>query len=284
LKLAIRPVVGALAVLVGLTGCTSSVTLHPHDAGTDGEVVPPDGALGDGGDVADVLVLADGVDDRGVDDGGEADGSGTLDGAPASCQYVKVHERPGAFHFVTEAAPMLSVSPLAAGQGFNCMRVEFTMQTVDNLTDIDAAYEGCPIFSHVAGVAGGTATGKNLGGAFFRFLRMDCTPRHPGAVQLEAYNPTQPSYAVTPTASAWDAGLTYRMVLEVTPSSSSLTLAALDATPLGPRVELALTGITVDMTREPLVRFGLDRVYDAAYFPYFGATYSDLEIFADVAS
>lgn len=52
---------------------------------------------------------------------------------------------------------------------------------------------------------------------------------------------------------------------------------------MGPRVETEISGTTVDMTRDTEVVFGLDGIYSGAYFPYFEAVYSDLEVWADVA-
>jgi hypothetical protein len=198
------------------------------------------------------------------------------------CCYELVHESPGLFHTVTEADPQHVVRPLEAGEGFFCMRVEYTMQTVDNLVETDAAYEGCPIFSHIGGIAGGGAEGRVVGGAFFRMLRLGCSVRRPVAVQLDVWAPAGEERSTTLTG-PWLPGETYRIVQEVVPFTSAIELYQ-DGALVGPRIETDISGTTVNMTRDTEVAFGLDAVYDGAYFPYFDAVYSDLEIWADVAA
>ena len=272
-------VVTALALLLGSCGDGSVGSGGDGDdagagdagSGTDAGT-SADAASGDAGNGADARVP---VDAGGATDAGD-------DCAADECCYELVHESPGVFHTVTEADPQHVVRPLEAGQGFFCMRVEYTMQTVDNLVETDAAYDGCPIFSHIAGIEGSGAEGRVVGGAFFRMLRLGCDVRRPVAVQLDVWSPPGEPHRSTTLTGPWLPGETYRIVHEVVPFTSSIELHQ-DGAIVGPRIETDISGTTVDMTRDTEVIFGLDMVYDGAYFPYFDAVYSDLEIWADVA-
>jgi hypothetical protein len=80
----------------------------------------------------------------------------------------------------------------------------------------------------------------------------------------------------------WTPGERYRIVQTVQPFTSSVEVF-LDGERDGPRVEVDISGSTVDMVRDAKVGFGLRQIFGGAFFPYYGATYHDLEVWADVA-
>jgi hypothetical protein len=237
------------------------------------------GGLGGGGHDASAGSSGAGASGSGGTTGSDA---GAPDGgcSPGECCYRLVESRPGLFHTVTAANPRLSTQPLEAGQGFFCLRVEFTMHTADNLAQTDANYEGCPIFSHIATIQGESAQARVQGTAYFRMLRLDCSPRRPAGLELNAWNDTQTGNLVD--TGPWVPGATYRIVQEVKPDASSIELYQ-NGVQVGPRIEVSIAGATVDQNRDVSIAFGLDKVYENAFFPYYDAAYGDLEIWADVA-
>lgn len=278
----------AWVVLVLMTGCDASVTprggpdgapiadaARPTDAGRETE---------DAGTPADAGPRPPDAGSTDPDGGAPPDASSVSDGGacvPGECCYRTVETRAGVFHTVTDSAPQLLVRPLDPGEGFYCMRASFTIETADNHAALDAAHEGCPIYSHVATIAGGTAAARVMGTAYFRFLRLTCGPRRPAGLELNAYNEAGDGNQTL--TGPWLPGETYRVVMEVRPFTSSIELFALDGTQVGPRVEVDITGATVEQNRDTELAFGLDRIYENAFFPFYDAVYSDLVIEADVA-
>lgn len=236
------------------------------DLGTAVDAALPDaGSPGDGGPLpGDAFVPVD-----------------AGDCTPGECCYELVEERAGVFHTVTTADPQLIVRPLEAGEGFFCMRLEYTLQTVDNLVATDEAYEGCPIYSHLAGIQGTGDEGRQLNAGFFRFLRLGCGVRRPGALEINAWAPPGETRSQTLTG-PWLPGETFRVVHEVVPFVSSIEIFQ-GGVHVGPRVETEITGTTVAMTRDTEIPFGLPMPVGGAFFPYYDAVYSDLEVWASVA-
>lgn len=262
-------------------GCGESPAGADAGEPTDAGPASDGGALVDGGPStmdAGGPTDAGAPTDAGPPDAGAVDGG---DCAPGDCCWRTIEARAGVFHTVTEAAPQLVVRPLAPGEGFFCARLSYTMQTADNLAETTDAFEGCPIYSHMATIEGGGPEARVQSTAFFRFLRLGCDPRRPGAVELNAYNERMDgSQTLT---GPWVPGGTYRVVHEVRPFTSSVQLYAMDGSPVGPRIEVDITGATVAHNRDPRFVFGLERPSTGAFFPYFDAVYSDLAIEVDVA-
>jgi len=277
---------GVLLLMLLAMGCDGPApavdagSTSDASAGVDASTGAMDAGDVDAGDVARDAGSSDAgaFDDAGPADGGPPDGGGC---PPDECCWETVETRAGVFHTVTEAAPQLVVQPLAPGEGFFCARLGYTIQTADNLAETDAAYEGCPIYSHMATIEGDGPEARVQSTAFFRFLRIGCAPRRPGAVELNAYNERMDG-SQTQTG-PWVPGGTYRVVHEVRPFTSSIQLYAMDGTAVGPRIEVDITGATVAHNRDTRFVFGLDRVSTGAFFPYFDAVYSDLEIEVDAA-
>src|SRR5690606_36376597 len=76
------------------------------------------------------------------------------------CDYLQIVDMPGPVHTITEEAPVFEVAPLEAGEGFYCIRVEFDLQTLDNLDALQEVDPGlCPEYLALASVFGTTARG-----------------------------------------------------------------------------------------------------------------------------
>ncbi len=178
-----------LALVCG--ACESGELKTDHDAATSDGFVPLDGPVtltdaeldASPADTSSPDVAADMTADLAVPDldpdaAPPVDASPALDGplplpdaalvppvmGPAGCNYELLERRPGLFHTVTDDTPRLEVLPLPEGASFFCMRVEFTMQTANNLQAVADRFEGCPIFSHIVGIEGTGPEAQNVGG------------------------------------------------------------------------------------------------------------------------
>jgi hypothetical protein len=223
------------------------------------------------------------------DDTPAADDEGTSTGAEASpdpwrlvaeetpCDYVLVHEQPGIVLEPVPDASELDVMPLAPGEGFYCMKVEFDLQTVDNLEALAAEHDGCPEYAAIASVHGSAATGEFIGSAFFHYYdEADCT-RGPDTLEVGNFV----SYTAD-TVGPWPPGERWHVVLEMRPWVSRVSLAR-DGVQIGTRVGAHLFSATVADTRDPVVRLGQARITSGRFFPWYGTTYENLQVHADVA-
>ena len=265
-------VLGILLYLSSISGCGKTTS-----GGVDAQT---DAAMRD----AAVSLDASTVDAAGLDAGTVQMDAGALDtgvsedaapdaGPTAPCAEL-VYEQLGDVLTVVDGASVWSVSPLAPGQGFTCMRVEFEMQTADTLqTIIDMG--GCPIFLSVAGIAGPS---KILAGSLFKMHRAQ-TRCPPGPHRLELDTWVDADVLQGP----WSLGQTYHVVLEVVPFTSSVTLYQ-NGQQIGPTVSASITGTTVPDTVDPVVTFGLDHPMTNAYWPNYDAVYRDVRIWADRAT
>jgi hypothetical protein len=207
------------------------------------------------------------VDDSAPDD---------LDALERPCAYALVHEQPGVVLAVEPDASELEVQPLQAGEGFYCMRVEFDMQTLDNLEQLAAEHDACPQQTAIAAVYGSAPQGEFIGSAFFGHYDDTCAR---GQDTLEVGN----FLHFTPdTAGPWPPGERWHVVLEMRPFASRVSLSR-DGEQVGPRVEASLFPASIDDTRDPVVRLGQSRITAGRFFPWYGATYENLVIHADVA-
>lgn len=66
------------------------------------------------------------------------------------------------------------------------------------------------------------------------------------------------------------------------PFTSRVTLTR-DGEQVGPRVEASLFPANVEDTRDPVVRLGQSRITAGRFFPWYGATYENLQVHADIA-
>ncbi|MCA9713317.1 MAG: hypothetical protein KC468_01330 [Myxococcales bacterium] len=217
------------------------------------------------------------------------DGSGTGDDwatggstgghEEGECDYALVHAQPGAALWVSDEQPVLELSPLAPGEGFYCMRVEFDMQTLDNLEALVDAHGGCPELLSIASIFGTTATGDVLATAFFHHRAWEgetCAAVEP---QAEAGNYLEYTAGV---AGPWPPGQVWHVTLEAKPWLTRLELSQGDAR-VGPSIEAGLYPANVEDTRDPVVRLGQPMIVSEKFFPWFGATYANVEVWADVA-
>jgi len=194
------------------------------------------------------------------------------DAHSAGCNYEKVFDQPGHVLTVVDGASKWSTQPVQSGEGFFCLRFEFTMQTSDTLAQTQANYEGCPIFTAIGRVQGTT---EQLAGGLFKFLDVGCDPG-PHRVEID----TWVENAVV--AGPWNLGETYRVVIEVVPFVASIELFQ-GGVQVGPTVSASVDGTSVEMTRDGVVSLGQEAPADGAYFPNYGAVYSDVQVWAHVA-
>ena len=187
-----------------------------------------------------------------------------------------VFESPGMVKSIEHGDSHWSVKPLEPGRSFHCMRVEFDIQTADSQQEILDMYEGCPIFLGIAAVVGDGPEGGPVGSMLFKPWRVGCTPG-PDRVELDTF------VEGTVEQGPWPLGGLYHVVLEVNVDSEFSTVALYqDGAQVGPAVTSSLAGVTLEMNRDPIVGLGMEQPATGAYFPNYGATYSNLVITADV--
>lgn len=204
---------------------------------------------------------------------------GPVDNGP--CPNSKlVLDHPGAVLWVTKDVSVWESTFLQPNEGFNCLRVEFDLQTLDNLADIAATDpDGCPERLGLASVFGTQIAGEVLATAFFRGmddLRGTCTP---GAGRLEVGNHL--AY-VEGIEGPWSPGQVWHVILEARPWLTRITLFS-EGQQLGPAVAADLSPLSVEETRDPVVRLGLPAPVEDRFYPWYGATYANLQVWADVA-
>lgn len=204
---------------------------------------------------------------------------GPVDGGPCPA-YALVLDQPGAILWVTRDTSVHEVAFLPPGHGFNCIRVEFDLQTLDNLATIaDAEPDGCPEFLGLASVFGTQISGDVVATAFYRGmdrLRGVCTP---GPSRIEVGNHLDYNAG---TEGPWSPGQVWHIILEAKPSLTRITIFN-NGQQLGPTIAAALDPLDIDGTRDPILRLGLADPVEDRFYPWYGATYANLQVWADVA-
>jgi hypothetical protein len=209
--------------------------------------------------------------------GAGGSGGATTDAAPdspAGCKYQKVYEQAGKVLTVVDGASEWEVSPLAKGQGFACARFEFDMSTADTLAPIKAA-GGCPIFTAIGGFG---ANGKQIAGGLFKVYKAQANcPLGPTRLEMDAFAgaDVQPNPYVL--------GNEYHVVIEVVPFEASISLYE-SGQLLPPVVKASVAGASVADTVDPRFRLGQAKAVVNAYYPNYGAVYSNVTIWADVVT
>ncbi|MCA9695178.1 MAG: hypothetical protein KC636_36700 [Myxococcales bacterium] len=200
----------------------------------------------------------------------------------AECDYELVYLDLDAALWITPAHAHRDVRPLEPGEGFFCMRVEFDLQTLDNLDAIAAEHDACPAYLGLASIFGSAATGDVMATAFLRHrdeLEDGCAAGEPRAEVGNYLNYTEEVPGPWPPGQAW------HVTLEAKPWVTRLTLAKYEGGgSVGPAIEADLYPANVADTRDPVVRLGQPMIVEGRYFPWFGATYANLEVWADVAA
>jgi hypothetical protein len=202
--------------------------------------------------------------------GESSDGPGDL-----GCD-TPVFEQDGVVKIVTHDDSYWNVSPLPTGASFRCLRLTFEIQTVDSQQEILDMYEGCPIFLGIAAVDGQGPEGRPMASMLFKPWRVGCTPG-PDRVELDTFADALVEEG------PWPLGELYEVSIEVNlDTETSTVILAQDGVQVGPSVTAALTGITDETARDPRVGLGMEHPAGDAYFPDYGATYSNVRITADV--
>lgn len=211
---------------------------------------------------------------------GAASTTSTTGMEEGECEYVQVVDTPGPVLWVSDGASSLEVTPLAPGEGFYCVRVEFDLQTLDNLADLMALDpELCPEYLAIASVFGTTARGEDLATSFLRVMDRDGDLCVAGATRLEVGNYL--NYTAD-AAGPWPLGQAWHVVLEAKPWVTRISFAQGDEV-VGPVIEASLYPANVADTRDPIIRLGLPKIVAGKFFPWYGATYANLQVWADVA-
>jgi hypothetical protein len=264
----------ALAVSAG--GCSTETDPSNPSNGSGGVGGSGGGAISGSAGVG-VDAGASGSAGVGADAGasGSAGAGGTAgtsaDGG-SGCQYEKVFEQLGPVLEVKEGASLWDVTPLP-GQGYFCARFEFDMQTADSLASIKAA-GGCPIFTAIGGFG---AQGKWMAAGLFKVYKAQATcPIGPTRLELDAFAgaDVQPAPYVL--------GEAYRVTIEVVPFTASIRLAQ-NGQQVGPTVTASVAGATVADTVDPRFSLGQEKATQNAYYPNYGAIYSNVVIWAHTA-
>ncbi|MCY1008284.1 hypothetical protein OV079_22520 [Nannocystis pusilla] len=145
----------------GEDGSTTAGEPATSDAATGTTTDEPPGTTGSGTDTGPTTGLPwpDPTATSGTD--------GPVDAGPCP-NYALVLDRPGPILWATTDGSVWESAFLQPGQGFGCVRVEFDLQTLDNLDEIVAMDpEGCPEYFGIASVFGTQPAGKVLATAFY---------------------------------------------------------------------------------------------------------------------
>lgn len=204
---------------------------------------------------------------------------GPVDAGPCP-GYALVLDRPGPVLWATTDGSVFESPFLQPGQGFTCVRVEFDLQTLANLDDIIAMDpEGCPEYFGIASVFGTQPAGKVLATVFYHPMdraRGECLP---GASRLEVGNHL--AYTAD-TVGPWSPGQVWHVILEARPWLTRVTVFS-GGKQIGPMVTAALDPLDVAVTRDPVVRLGLPGPVEDRFYPWYGATWANLQVWAEVA-
>ena len=159
--------------------------------------------------------------------------------------------------------------------------LRFTLSTPDNLADLADSYDGCPLYLPIASFGGTTGSGELLAEAQVHPFDEGCVP---GPDRLEMHNFMASTTAIQ---GPWPAGETWRVEVRVEPFFSRVTLSQAGEQ-VGDHVEATLNigneYAGVHNTRDPRFSIGLPQIEDGTHFPWYGATYSDLDIWLNLAA
>jgi len=208
-------------------------------------------------------------------------GEGTSEGegiADIPCAYNLVHEQSGLLLTVAPDTPSLAIQPLAAGASFTCMRIEFDLQTLANLDELADEFETCPEYQAIASIFGSGPKGDVLATAFFHHSDAEQASCTPGEARAEVGNYLDYTADV---AGPWPPGGLWHITLEARPFVTRMSIAE-DGVMAGPRLEASLQGAGLDDSLNPVVRLGQPGVVAGKFFPWYGATYSNLSVWAEV--
>lgn len=227
----------------------------------------------------------------GEDDTGEDGDTAGDEGEPPEqypeedCDYVLIHEQAGPVHTVSAFEPTLDVMPVAEGEGFYCLRVEFDITVPDALDDLLAVHEGCPEYLALASVFGTQATGDYLATSFFHGYALVEPEDEQADPECEQATPhvevgNYVDYSVG-TEAPWLPGQSWHVVLEAKPWLTRMDVDGEAGSTH--RVEASLFPANLADTRDPVVRLGQAQVTGDMFYPWFGAQYANLRIEAVVA-
>lgn len=247
---------------------------------TEGSAGGPTGAAtgvtGEGTTGATTGVTGEGTSGAATGDATSGDTtSGDATTGGGGCAYELVYEQAGELLTMTYENSYYAVSPLAPGQSFDCLRLEFDMVTADTLEQTLMDFPGCPIYTTIAGVRGDTKAGKLLAGALFKYYKVGCTPG-PDRLEMDTF------VEGVVTEGPWPIGETYHFEITVEPFTATVR-AFQGGAQVGPAVQASIEGATLEHARDPVIEFGLEKPAGDAYFPNYGGSYHDLKVWASVA-
>lgn len=205
-------------------------------------------------------------------DGESSTGDAAFAATEHACEGTLVREQLGEVLHVTNDVSALELMPLQPGEGFTCMRVELAFTPAA----IAATADACPIYVALASLRGTAPGGEDLAAAFVHAFDGDVARCDRGPDRLAIGNFRE----LTDDAPAPPLDQAFTLRLLVQPFVSRIELWRDDLRIASASADLFPA--TVDDTRDPLLRLGLARPADASIVPWYGASYSDLRIFAEV--
>jgi hypothetical protein len=205
--------------------------------------------------------------------GGEVSSSSDEGPVDLGCD-APMFEQLGEVKVVEHGDSYWSAMPLPSGASFDCLRFEFDVQTVDSQQAILDMYEGCPIFLGIASLGGQGPEGAPLASMLFKPWKVGCTPG-PDRVELDTFADA------TVQEGPWPLGGAYHVRIEVDLAAATSSVAlSQDGAQVGPTVSAAITGANHETARDPRVGLGMTQPAGDAYFPDYGAVYSNVRVTA----
>lgn len=196
------------------------------------------------------------------------------------CGYHRVFFHEGTALEVEDGSSSLVIEPLESGDAFACAVLRLEMQTPDNLQELVDGYEGCPVYLAIAEVEGTSGEAQEVGHGEFNPYDLEGCVR--GADRLQTHNYMAESGFVE---GPWPPGEDWVVELRIEPYISRVTLFQ-DGEQVGPIVEAPFSddhqSLTLSDTRDPRFTLGAATRHLDRHFPWYGATYANVEIWAHV--
>lgn len=211
---------------------------------------------------------------------GGSDGDAAPGGGPGlaadefECVGTMVFEQTGVVLEVPAEGGELELVPLAAGEGFSCMRVEFDL----DVAAIPAAGDDCPVYAAIASIRGTAAGGEDMAAAYVHPYELgpDGCTRGADRLAVGNFRELRDDEPAPPMSGTW------RARLLVQPFVSRFEVLDADDHPIA-SVSANLFPASIADTRDPVVRLGLGDPIGETLVPWGPLVFRDVRIFAQVA-
>ncbi len=200
--------------------------------------------------------------------------------ADLDCDYQLMFSQPGTVLEVADDLSSWAVEPFEQGDRFSCAVLRFRLATPDNLAQLESELEGCPAYLAIGQIEGTSVDGDELARAEFHpYDSPGCTR---GPDRLDVHNHMA---SATDTEGPWPPGEQWEVEIRVEPFFTRVTLSR-DGDTVGSVVEAPLfdgeSYASFDSTRDPRFSIGRDGIEAGIRAPWYGAVYSDLQVWAVV--